>query len=240
MGFRDPITTAAAVDTGPAGAPSVYLTEGNDGLGNSSSTYGIVGFRDGFNDTDATITRRTVVNPRSQVNSGGGSVTYDSGSYAGGKAGPKLVQSMTVDGTGAASSLTQITGDRLSIATTSIDVATTAITLNALFKSAGSGAGGTPAVDQIANRVDMRGAIANASSPYSASAGTVNTLGSIPAALAPGAKRWWAVALLTGSGYTTALVSVDTTGAITFVPQAAMTVGFALNLNGIRWLIGVA
>lgn len=239
MGFRKPITTAAAVDTGPPGNPAVYLAEGNDGQGNAASTYGVVGFRDGFADTDATITRRTVINPHSEVISGGGSVTYDAGSYAGGKAGPKIVQSVTVDGTGAASSDTQITGDRFTLSTGSVDVATTSITLNALYKSAGVGAGGVPAVDQIANRVEMRGAIANVSSPYSANAGTVYPLGSIPAALAPGAKRWWAVAALTGAGYASALVSVDTAGAINFVPLAALTVGFALNLNGIRWLVGV-
>lgn len=229
MGFRDPITTAAAVDTDPDGGPAVYMTEGTDGSGN---TYGVVGFRDGFADNDARITRTTVVNPRSEVISGGGSLTIDSGSYAAGKAGPKLVQGVSVDGSGLATSYTQLVGSD------SILVASTAITLTSTFKSAGIGAGGDPVVDQLADRIELRGGITSVST-FSASAGNVLSLGSIPAALAPKAKRWWAVALITGAGYSTALVSVDTTGAITFVPQAAMTSGFALSLAGIRWRLAV-
>jgi hypothetical protein len=95
---------AGTLDTGAStSAPGVTISQGGTTGPDITTTYGQVAFRDGFSgDTDATITRRVTVNPRSNATSGAGSLTLDGGTYggAGGPHAPILTLGVEADSGG--------------------------------------------------------------------------------------------------------------------------------------------
>lgn len=109
MGYRNPITSVAAVDTGtnPLGA-RVRVYEGSDPDG---SVYGVVEWDDGiFGDTPAKIIGRSTPNPRGLSGSVGGSLTISAGTYNG-KAGPTLGMNVVQNGDGSYSSVAELDAD---------------------------------------------------------------------------------------------------------------------------------
>lgn len=89
-------------------------------------------------------------------------------------------------------------------------------------------------------RVVLTGAFTNAGGTFAANAGTVyNIFGAgkaLPAALRPPYTRRVAVAVATGTSYSTALLVINTDGTISYVPQAALSAGFLVHGDGATYL----
>lgn len=83
MGFRNPITTAAAVDTGQPGGARARVYQGSDTTG----TYGVLEFDDGIaGDTPAQVIGRANLTPQpggGGYTAQGGGLTVKGGSYNG-------------------------------------------------------------------------------------------------------------------------------------------------------------
>lgn len=88
----------------------------------------------------------------------------------------------------------------------------------------------TPRVVEMGGRVALEGTVASAAANFVA--GTLYTLGSIPATKAPIAARKFAC---TSNGTAVASVIVDVTGVITFILNSTFTGALGLSLEGCSW-----
>jgi hypothetical protein len=93
-----------------------------------------------------------------------------------------------------------------------------------------------------AGRAVFSGAFTSNVTPFNAGAGASFAIfaagQTLPAALIPTYAKRFAVACLTGATYSTAIITVNTDGTISYVPQAALTAGFSIYLDDVSYPLG--
>jgi hypothetical protein len=219
MGFRNPITSAGAVDTRPGvGAAGVKVagasTTWYDGYGGSATALLTTPPGGGSGGDSFTLS-----GPKRFTGNSAAVVLGEEGIPAGGYR-----------------TAARILGDVLSVPA-ALDLPAVTLTPTANYKATGTSTGGTPGGDQLGDLIVLRGALTNAV-PYTGAAGTTYQVGSIPAALAPATSRYFIVALATGTAFSYATLIVAPGGAISYIPAAAVSAGFLLSLGGANWRVG--
>jgi hypothetical protein len=232
MGFRNPITSAEAVDTGHG------VADAGVRLYQDTSTpvpRGIAEWRTGQMQRNATISL-------SGGGSGGSSYVIDGGSDNAVDA-PTVqlnVEGLGAGGYGPVARLTnasrlQLPGDQtvaLALNVNGIYAAAPAPTFSGVFAEVRDG-----------DAVTLRGGVTNGVSPFSAGAGSQFTLGSFPSAIAPAVDEYYVVSLESGGSHSGATLIVRGTasgapGRVDYIGWVTLTTGFLLSLNNVRWRIG--
>lgn len=219
MGFRVPLTSASSLDT-------------RDGTTNPGVI--IEGARATFTDGafhSATVEMETVGGV-----SGGSRFVLDGGPLAG-----RLELNQDELPGGGYESVARILADRVELPEQNPDESVTA-TLGSIYAHA-SAPYGQLGVDRYGRRVQLRGAIINAVSPFSAAGGASFTLGSVPARLAPARTQIYLCSLYTGTAWSYVQVVVRgasegaAAGRIDYIAGGALSAGLLMSFNDAEWQI---
>lgn len=236
MTFRDPITSAEAIDTGRG--PSDAGVRLYQDTTVPAVPVGVAEWRTGQMTRNATA-------KLAGGGSGGSAFTIDGGTaLPGADAGALVLAAEQLPGGAYGPTARLLRASRLQLPG---DLDGVAITLNAngIYAPApGPTLGALVADVRDGDQVTCRGGVTSAVTPFSAGAGVQFTLGAFPAAIAPKFDTYFTTSLVSGSNSTATIIvrGAQTTngpaGRVDYIGAVTLTTGFLLSLNNVRWRIG--
>lgn len=208
MGFRNPATSASAVDTGGTGG-KVRIYNKTTTSGGSTTTSGVVEFDDGIGgDVPASITASAVLSAGAEQ---GGGMSSGGGSWNGVTA-PTVQTNVEAAPAGGYTPVARVAGGPLVVSGTITAAAATdavPLTLNGPAFAVATGGRGAGCYKDANGDVRFDGLIQNGSL-ISSAAGQI--LGNAPAGYAPAVNRWFFVPIYPLA--VVALVGVRSSGSI--------------------------